>query len=167
MGVRAAPEGLPMVAFSGDAQNRDIQKFVTKHGNAFLVLMSSMSQTKPGGVVEITKSMRVMVFPVVRLPTSTHEGVTVGRGLGNDIVVKDDTLSKHHATFTAIPNGLAVVDEGSTNGTAVDGMPVATRASGESTTMIPGQTLRCGTVTFTFVDAARLIDLCHVFRGSY
>lgn len=169
MAIRAAPEGLPVVAFTTDAASLDLAAFVARHGNAFLVQLSGASQSMPGGAVH-TGSMRVMVYPIVRLPTSpaTREGISIGRIAGNDIVLKDDTLSKHHATlFVAQNSAVSVLDENSTNGTAVQGMPVAPRTKGEPTPLAPGQTIRCGTVTLSYVDASGLVDFCRRFRGSY
>lgn len=82
-------------------------------------------------------------------------------------MLKDDTLSKHHATFFVTKSGVTVLDENSTNGTAVQGIPAASRGNGEPTPLAPGQTVRCGTVTLSFVDAPGLIDFCRRFRGSY
>jgi hypothetical protein len=173
MAIRAAPEGLPMVAFTTDAESLDLAGFVARHGNAFLVQLSGASQTTAPGVAVHTGSMRVMVYPIIRLPTSpaTREGVSIGRIAGNDVVLKDDTLSRHHATFFVPKSGTAgavtLLDENSSNGTAVQGMPVSSRGKGEPTPIEPGQTVRCGTVTLSYVDAAGLIDYCRRFRGSY
>lgn len=178
MAMRAAPEGLPMVAFTTDAASLDLAAFVARHGNAFLVQLSGASQTTAPGVAVHTGSMRVMVYPIIRLPTSpaTREGVSIGRIPGNDIVLKDDTLSRHHATFFVAKNpggggsasgGVSILDENSSNGTAVQGIPVASRGKGEPVALSPGQTVRCGTVTLSYVDAPGLIDYCRRFRGSY
>lgn len=160
-----------MVAYTTDAQSLDLAGFVARHGNAFLVQLSGASQTTSPGVAVHTGSMRVLVYPLIRLPTSpaTREGISIGRIAGNDVVLKDDTLSKHHATFFVAKNNgpVTVLDEGSTNGTAVQGMPVQPRGKGEPTALTPGETLRCGTVTLSFVDAPGLIDYCRRFRGSY
>lgn len=158
-----------MVAFTTDAESLDLASFVARHGNAFLIQLSSASQTTAPGVAVHTGSMRVLVYPIIRLPTSpaTREGVSVGRIAGNDVVLKDDTLSKHHATFFLTKGGVTVLDENSTNGTSVQGMPVSPRGKGEPTPLAPGHTVRCGTLTLSFVDAPGLIDYCRRFRGSY
>ena len=49
MAIRAAPEGLPMVAFTTDAASLDLAAFVARHGNAFLVQLSGASQTTSPG----------------------------------------------------------------------------------------------------------------------
>jgi hypothetical protein len=171
MAMRAAPEGLPVVAFTTDAESLDLAGFVARNGNAFLVQLSGASQTTSPGVAVHTGSMRVLVYPIIRLPTSpaTREGVSIGRIAGNDLVLKDDTLSRHHATFFVGKgnSGVTILDENSSNGTAVQGIPVSSRGKGEPTPISPGQTVRCGTVTLSFVDAPGLIDFCRRFRGSY
>ena len=47
----------------------------------------------------------------------THR-LTVGRGKDNDIRVRDDTVSRHHATLKLNGDGsVRVIDQGSANGT--------------------------------------------------
>lgn len=50
--------------------------------------------------------------------------VTVGRSRSNDVVVNDETVSRHHAEFERLAAGWAVADLGSTNGTLVNGEPL-------------------------------------------
>lgn len=50
------------------------------------------------------------------------EGETrAGRGAESDIFLGDVTVSRHHAVFTVDETGLSLRDEGSTNGTYVNG----------------------------------------------
>lgn len=56
----------------------------------------------------------------------TH--LTIGRENGNDIVVPDISASRRHAELTLTPQGVwTVSDRGSTNGTLVNGVPVASQ----------------------------------------
>jgi hypothetical protein len=48
-------------------------------------------------------------------------GITIGRTDNNDVVVRDEQVSRFHAYFQATPSGLALVDAESKNGTWVDG----------------------------------------------
>jgi pSer/pThr/pTyr-binding forkhead associated (FHA) protein len=66
--------------------------------------------------------------------------VTVGRGLDNDIVLEDASVSRHHAELVREGTQLAVRDLGSTNGTWVN----ASRISAAS--IHPGDELAFGTV---------------------
>jgi len=50
--------------------------------------------------------------------------VTVGRTVATDLTVNLVTTSKHHLTLVREPRGWAVIDEGSSNGTAVGADPL-------------------------------------------
>jgi len=52
--------------------------------------------------------------------------VTVGRHRQNDIVLDDDTVSRHHACFVRDESGFTVSDKGSKNGTIVNAIKVET-----------------------------------------
>ncbi|MFC9426958.1 FHA domain-containing protein [Streptomyces sp. NPDC056987] len=66
-----------------------------------------------------------------RSPTTFHEFslgrvMRIGRALENDLVVSDLQVSRHHAEFTATPDGrFEIHDLGSHNGTYVNGQPIA------------------------------------------
>src|SRR3712207_2662724 len=57
--------------------------------------------------------------------------LSVGRGQDNDWVLVDPgptpTVSRRHCRFAVGPEGATVTDLGSTNGTRVDGRPLAPR----------------------------------------
>lgn len=65
--------------------------------------------------------------------------VTLGRGRRSDITLSDDEVSRHHVTFAVAADGVAVTDEGSSNGTRVEGRPVTGRV-----TLVPGTLLELG-----------------------
>jgi pSer/pThr/pTyr-binding forkhead associated (FHA) protein len=50
--------------------------------------------------------------------------LTIGRHSDNDIVVKDMSASRHHASFERKGENLIVRDKGSKNGTSVNGKKV-------------------------------------------
>ncbi|MFI1399623.1 FHA domain-containing protein [Streptomyces sp. NPDC020681] len=66
-----------------------------------------------------------------RSPTTFHQlalgrVMGIGRALENDLVVSDLQVSRHHAEFTATPDGrFQIRDLGSHNGTYVNGQPIA------------------------------------------
>jgi ABC-type multidrug transport system ATPase subunit/pSer/pThr/pTyr-binding forkhead associated (FHA) protein len=66
-----------------------------------------------------------------RSPTSFHQFslgrmMRIGRALENELVVSDLQVSRHHAEFTATPDGrFEIRDLGSHNGTYVNGQPIA------------------------------------------
>ena len=47
------------------------------------------------------------------------ERLTVGKAADNDLVLPDDTVSRHHCELERTPNGIVVRDLGSTNHTRV------------------------------------------------
>jgi pSer/pThr/pTyr-binding forkhead associated (FHA) protein len=55
-----------------------------------------------------------------------HEGVyVVGRNLECDIVISDSNVSRTHAEFASANGEVVVRDNGSTNGTKVNGVQIA------------------------------------------
>ena len=52
--------------------------------------------------------------------------VTVGRGRGNDVVIPDPTVSRHHLVLERLAAGWSAHDVHSTNGTLVNGEPIGT-----------------------------------------
>jgi pSer/pThr/pTyr-binding forkhead associated (FHA) protein len=80
-------------------------------------------------------------FPLV-------EEVTVGRGMGCEMVVQDMSVSRTHARLAPLPDGrLRVTDLGSVNGTFVNDERVTAGAVGD------GDRLRLGACVFRFVAA--------------
>ena len=47
--------------------------------------------------------------------------LTIGKAADNDLVLSDDTVSRHHCEIVRAPDGLHVRDLESTNGTKIDG----------------------------------------------
>ncbi len=52
--------------------------------------------------------------------------VTIGRGLNNDIILEDPRISRQHAQLRYKSRRFLIADQGSTNGTYVNGTPVTT-----------------------------------------
>lgn len=50
--------------------------------------------------------------------------ITIGREVGNDIVLEDPQVSRHHARLAQQGAGFVIEDLGSTNGTAINGQRV-------------------------------------------
>ena len=70
--------------------------------------------------------------------------LVVGRAYPADVVVDDPSLSRQHARFTWLKEGVRVEDLGSTNGTHLNGARV-----GEAL-LAPGETLTLGSVTLSW-----------------
>ena len=64
--------------------------------------------------------------------------LTIGRHGENDIVLRDSSVSRHHASFMKEGENLFVTDEGSKNGTIVNGLKV------ESVRLEDGDVIRIG-----------------------
>ncbi|MER8000575.1 FHA domain-containing protein [Streptomyces sp. NPDC095613] len=90
-----------------------------------------------------------------RSPTTFHQFalgrvMRIGRALENELVVSDLQVSRHHAEFTATPDGrFEIRDLGSHNGTYVNGQPIA-----KSGTVLlgPNDIVGVGHSTFRLVD---------------
>lgn len=78
----------------------------------------------------------------------TLDRTTVGRMEGNDLVLRDHTVSRNHAEVRREAAGWKVVDLGSRNGTLVNGDPV------KESRIKPGDILSFGTVEATFEEEA-------------
>lgn len=76
------------------------------------------------------------------IPFTIGGGLTIGRAATNDIVLEDDVVSSRHVRI--VPPG-TVVDEGSTNGTLVNGHAVDGRA-----TLRAGDLVQVGSTVFRF-----------------
>jgi len=64
--------------------------------------------------------------------------LTVGRHHENDIVLRDNSVSRHHACFTKKGENLVVTDKGSKNGIIVNGLRV------EAVRLEDGDVIRIG-----------------------
>jgi hypothetical protein len=78
----------------------------------------------------------------------TRDHVSVGRDAAADLVLRDSSVSRRHATIERAGAGYEVVDQKSANGTWLNGQRVA-RAP-----LAAGQTLRFGVVTFEVRNVA-------------
>ncbi len=73
----------------------------------------------------------------------------IGSASDADLRLPDPTVSRHHARLTCSDDGVAVEDLGSTNGTALDGMPV------DGSVLITGRaTLKVGRVKVDLIPEA-------------
>jgi hypothetical protein len=76
--------------------------------------------------------------------------VSIGRGIENDIVVLDETISKTHAIFARTAGGgWTLADASSKNGTWVDDQ----RLVDSPVPVQPGNRIRLGDVWLTLVDS--------------
>ena len=79
-----------------------------------------------------------------------HDGpTTIGRGEESNAQVDDGELSRQHFTITHQAAGFVLKDLTSTNGTTVNGQPVAEQA------LRPNDVIRAGKSTFVYMDGLR------------
>jgi DNA-binding NtrC family response regulator len=76
--------------------------------------------------------------------TSDAAELTIGTAEGNQLVLGDATVSRHHCAIRVTPRGFLLRDLGSTNGTWLASHVV------ESAYLRPGSTFRVGTTTIRF-----------------
>jgi adenylate cyclase len=75
-------------------------------------------------------------------------GLTLGRSSDNDIVLKDFSVSRHHARVEGGAEEFRIVDLGSTNGVKIDDAPVG------SAVLVAGARITIGSFLLTVEDAA-------------
>jgi len=101
--------------------------------------------------IEPVVDERVQTLALER-PDGIHialaDGLTIGRGDDNDVVLRDARASRKHARIVADGTGWTVEDSGSSNGTFVDGAHV------RRSRLDPGRTLTIGDTPLKVVDAS-------------
>ncbi len=102
--------------------------------------------------------------------TGAHKGtskvvggrLTIGKAADNDLVLSDDTVSRHHCEIVRAPDGLHVRDLDSTNGTKIDNTRI------REATVRPGSVLKVGEVDIQFKPTAHRVEVLpseHHFFG--
>jgi hypothetical protein len=101
---------------------------------------------------------RFGLYPVAKSGSNPwSDRILVGRASNNDIVLRNDRISKLHAWFQVTPRGgWRVFDARSANGTRVDG--VAVPPGEEGLEVQPGQTVHFGTVPALLASSGELYD---------
>ncbi len=112
------------------AQRAGAGRAVEPPGARLIVLSAGASERPPG----------------TALPLGTI--ACIGRDLDNEVVVQDPTVSGRHAVFSFRDGAWWVEDLGSTNGTAVNGQPVAGRAQ---SLLRSGDVIQVGSVSLRLV----------------
>jgi len=79
-------------------------------------------------------------------------------------VIPDRSVSRRHALLKRDGDRFLVLDAGSSNGTSVNGRNVLTRGAGPPSPLAPGDTLRVGSLEFTFAHAAALREMAAKLR---
>lgn len=87
--------------------------------------------------------------------------LTIGKAPDNDIVLSDDTVSRHHCELVRTSDGIVIRDLGSTNGTRVSGARV------QEGTFPPGTVLKVGEVEIGLRPAPQKLDLMPSDKTSF
>jgi hypothetical protein len=120
----------------------------------------AVRQRAPFGAKQL--EMRLQVGPYVAVPIHKRAGsgkdfierVSVGRATNNDIVIRDDSVSKLHAWFARGEEGnIYVADAGSRNKTMVNGVVIPLQSPEETNS---GDSIRFGAVE-TILSSASVI----------
>jgi hypothetical protein len=100
------------------------------------------------------------VAPVRKKPGNLWPNmISLGRTRNCDIPLRFPNVSKLHAIFKLADDGsLVVVDQGSANGTKLNGAPIDSAESVRA-----GDRLSFGGIECELMDASRLVELC---RGA-
>jgi hypothetical protein len=114
----------------------------------------------PEGLTKLLTSdpARLGFYPLSKSGSNPWtDRILVGRATNNDIVLRNDRISKLHAYFQCGARGIwRVHDARSANGTKVDGSPVP--AGDEGVEIRAGQIISFGTIATEVVDSATIYD---------
>jgi transcriptional regulator with GAF, ATPase, and Fis domain len=89
------------------------------------------------------------------------EKLRVGKAADNDLVLADDTVSRHHCELTRTSQGIRVRDLDSTNGTKVQGARVT------EAVVQPGTVLKVGEVEVVLRVAPRSVEVLPSDKASF
>jgi DNA-binding NtrC family response regulator len=79
--------------------------------------------------------------------------LTIGKASDNDLVINDDTVSRHHCEIVRAPDGIHVRDLESTNGTKIDGTRI------REAMLQPGSVLKVGEIEVAFRPIAQKLEV--------
>jgi hypothetical protein len=161
-----------------DCQTLDDAAFALRHGEAYLLHWGELGASVPadpgrttvraGDVDTETLRQQPSELDVVVFKLRWSENVpyahfiTVGRTAINDVVLPHESISKYHAFLKKDGERYLLQDAGSTNGTFLDDMRVASTRSGEPMPLRSGARVRFGKVTMTFLAVG---DFLRFARG--
>jgi transcriptional regulator with GAF, ATPase, and Fis domain len=89
------------------------------------------------------------------------EKLRIGKAADNDLVLADDTVSRHHCELTRGAEGVHVRDLGSTNGTKVQGARVS------DAVVQPGVVLKVGEIEIALRPAVRSVEVMPSEKTSF
>ncbi|AKV02265.1 Nitrogenase (molybdenum-iron)-specific transcriptional regulator NifA [Labilithrix luteola] len=101
--------------------------------------------------------------------TGNHKGtskvvggrLTIGKAADNDLVLSDDTVSRHHCEIVRAPDGLHVRDLDSTNGTKIDGTRI------REAMVQTGSVLKVGEVELQFKPTVARVEVLPSEKSNF
>lgn len=167
----SAGSGKPLESYRDDARALAPADFETRHGDAYLLLSAVQPRSARdtfsthlallGEEEGNTGALTTWVYPL----RSAQHLITLGRSHESDVVIPDRSVSRRHALIKRGDDGrFVVLDAGSSNGTSVNGRNVLARGAGPPSPLAPGDTLRLGSLEFTFVHTAALREMAAKLR---
>jgi hypothetical protein len=163
------PRVLDIAALMREALSLSQEAFIAQRPGYFLL---SAPSDNPGAVRFITEPAEpstVQVntpnrahFELQRLAKSGNhpfpDRISVGRARNCDIVLRHSSVSKLHAHFRLDGAGLALLDNSSRNGTAINGEPLIPEQRAQ---VRPGDRIRLGSLESLLLDSAGLYQFLH------
>ena len=122
-----------------------------------------ISTRAAGGVLGSPAGILALVLSGTHKGTSKVVGgrLTIGKAADNDLVLSDDTVSRHHCEIVRAPDGLHVRDLESTNGTKIDGTRI------REAMVTPGSVLKVGEVEVQFRPSAQRMEVLPSDKTSF
>jgi transcriptional regulator with GAF, ATPase, and Fis domain len=116
-----------------------------------------------GSVLGAPAGLLALVLSGAHKGTSKVVGgrLTIGKASDNDLVLTDDTVSRHHCEIVRAPDGLHVRDLESTNGTKIDGTRI------REAMVQPGSVLRVGEVEIQFRPSVQKVEVLPSEKTSF
>jgi hypothetical protein len=96
------------------------------------------------------------VFPIVKVASAAAGPISVGRTAENDVIIPEHSISKRHCTFELGDGTMAIRDAGSTNGTLLNGSPLATDPP---VPLCGGETITMGRFKLVYETPAGFLEL--------
>ena len=96
------------------------------------------------------------VFPIEKAARAPAGPIVVGRTAENDVSIPEYSISKRHCVFEIKAGLMTVADCGSTNGTKLNGTPLAV---GDPVPLCGGERITMGRFTFVYETPAGFLEL--------
>ncbi len=122
-----------------------------------------ISTRAAGGMLGAPAGLLALVLSGAHKGSSKVVGgrLTIGKAADNDLVLTDDTVSRHHCEIVRAPDGLHVRDLDSTNGTKIDGTRI------REAMVTPGSVLKVGEVEIQFRPSVQKVEVLPSEKTSF